>query len=79
MVVSVVLHRKRIEEVLLTGLMLKKGVKATVIHGHKTLVLYCHPSEFYFCLSPSKIKRKEHCRKERLERVLPKMRIDTFT
>jgi len=47
-----VLHRKRVEEipalnsVLFPGL-IERGIKATIIKGHKILVLYCNSSEFY--------------------------------
>lgn len=68
-----------LKSVLFTGL-LERGIKATVTKGHETLVLYCNLLNFIFnSLTLSKTRRKESCRKERLECVLPKIRIDAFT
>lgn len=83
-IVCVVLHRKRVGETCAEECSIYRSAwernKATVTKGHKTLVLYCNPLNFTFnSLTLSKTRRKECCRKEHLECVLPKIRIDAFT
>lgn len=57
----------------------EKGVKAIVLKGHKTLVLYCHPSEFFFIYFILKILFFCIFSEERLESLLPQIRMDTST